>query len=168
MSENWRENFYAAQERSRRESELEREQSLARQRASREEGIERKRLRDLERGALGRAKSTSERRRIRDEIAELQAANKRRAEEERGRTEEGAIYDIKTHEEPTDNKGSSDTTIDSSSGIDEISGEQASGDSTGSNPGGTGGGGGIPDGFSEETLTICVNGSPEDRIFITK
>lgn len=166
MSEKWREDFWAAQERSRMESELERKQSIAKQRASRAEGIERKRLRDLERGALGRAKSTSERRRIKAEIAELQAANKKRADEERGKAEEGAIYDIKTHEEPTDNKGSSDTTIDSSNGIDEINGEQAAGDSTGSNPGGTGGGG-IPDGFSEETLTICVNGSPENRIFLT-
>ena len=30
------------------------------------------------------------------------------------------------------------------------------------------GGGQIPDGFSEITLTICINGIPEDKTFLTK
>lgn len=30
------------------------------------------------------------------------------------------------------------------------------------------GGGELPDGFGEEILTICVNGSPQDRVFLTR
>jgi hypothetical protein len=166
MSEDWRENFYKAQDRDRQEAATERESSLARQRISRAESKERKRLRAVERRALGGARRFSERRRIKDEIAELQAANKARSNEERGKINGGAIYDVKTHEEPTDNKAGLGNNV-ANNDIDEIHGQEAAGDSTGTLPGGEGGDGVIPDGFEEETLTICVNGQPEDRTFLT-
>jgi hypothetical protein len=156
MSADWRDNFYKAQERDRQEAEAKREASISKQRISRAEGKERRRLRSLERGALGRARTSSERRRIKEEIAELQAALKARAKEERGKAEEGAIYDVKTHEEPTDNRAGLGNKIENND-IDEIQGQEAAGDSTGSLPGGD-------DGIGVEfngSVIICINGSPK-------
>lgn len=106
----------------------------------------RQQARDFERSALRGITSTKERRRI-----------KELADEARDR----AIVDLTTEYKANPNKTDYESDIQQR-GIDQFIPPEATEKDE------TGGGGGIPDGYSEETLTICENGSPVDRIFLTK
>lgn len=122
--------------------ELEKERSLLRQRTSREVGRTRRSIRQEEREKLSQASSTKERRTIKEEAdAALEA-----------------IKDLSTDYNPTNNKTDYESDI-SQRGFDQFNPPEASQkDDVGA---------GIS-GFNEETLTICVNGQPEDRIFLTR
>lgn len=113
-------------------------ESIDRQRKSREEGKSRRAARKAEREELANAESSSERREIKERFDNIQDA-----------IEEGAIFDVDTGGLST-NQGSLKDKINDD-GIDAIEDPDEG-----------------PSGFSEETLTICVNGSTENRIFLTK
>lgn len=100
-----------------------------------------------------------------EEINKESLARQRATREARtssaGGDERGGIYDVSTdtYSQPDNNQVSINEDT-KNRGIDSIIG--------GTSVGGGGDGGDTAAGFNEETLTICVNGSPVDRIFLTK
>tara|TARA_Y100001972_G_C7483502_1_gene245542 strand:+ start:39 stop:593 length:555 start_codon:yes stop_codon:yes gene_type:complete len=150
-----------------------REISLERQRIRRRQNSQRKFIENKERQAIAQFNNTSDRREIRRQAQIIQDSIRSRADLERGRLEEGIIYNSIQHEEPTDNnQGASES---ATSGSDVISSESSPGDSTGSGPGGnapvT-----VPDQddddsteFSEQTLDIVnSDNTAGQKIFLTK
>lgn len=119
-------------------------ESLERQRETRERRDIIREEKDALKSELQGVTSTEERRSIKaDWLARGQAAEARRQ-----KTKEIA----NNKDDNTGNRPIIDNGVD---GVPRSSFEASSG------------GGGIPDGFEEETLTICVNGQPEDRTFLT-
>tara|TARA_R110001592_G_scaffold245404_1_gene506787 strand:+ start:1955 stop:2455 length:501 start_codon:yes stop_codon:yes gene_type:complete len=135
------------------EGQQDRIDSINKQRISQNEARENKLIRREERKALSQATTTQRRREVKEEADELREGSKQRAANERGKVENGAIYDLKVYEPFTDNKTGTDNQI-LSDGIDTISGEAPPGDSSGTLPGG--GGSGDLDGGSF-TLNVVKN-----------
>lgn len=119
--------------------DIENEESLARQRASRERISVRRNIRKQEKLLLSRASSTRERRKIK-EWADA--------------SYQGAVYDLDTSYQPSQNKDDYESDIQQR-GTDQFTAPEAT-----PQGGGGGSGGGIPDGYVETAVTLCQNGSP--------
>lgn len=120
--------------------DIENEESLARQRASRERSSARRNIRRQERSLLSRARSTGERRQIK-EWADT--------------SYQGAVYDLDTSYQPSQNKEDYESDIQQR-GTDQFTAPE----STPQVPTVTGdSGGGIPSGYVETSVTLCQNGT---------
>jgi len=120
--------------------------SLDRQKATRERRAEEKRVKDLRKEALNQVRSQSVT--STKDIRKVKAADEGELLSMLGRqSQEGNIYDVETgNYDPTFNKEGTDETI-LNDGIDQLGADDDSGDS--------------------RTVTICVNGSPEEVKFLT-
>ena len=112
--------------------------SIARQRITRTEKSRLRYVRNLERQALAASASTASNRKIKSDADDMRAVITARAEQERGRLEEGIIYDSMQYDQPTNNRQGTDALASSSesSGVDSINGESAPGNSQGGAAGG--------------------------------
>jgi len=120
--------------------------SLDRQKATRGSRDEEKRVKDLREEALNQVRSQSVT--STKDIRKVKAADEGELLSMLGRqSQEGNIYDVETgNYDPTSNKEGTDEII-SNDGIDQL--------------------GADGDGSSSRTVTICVNGSPEEVTFLT-
>ena len=120
--------------------------SLDRQEATRGRRDEGKRVKDLRKEALNQVRSQSVT--STKDIRKVKAADEGELLSMLGRqSQEGGIYDVETgNYDPTFNKEGTDETI-LNDGIDQLGADDDSGDS--------------------RTVTICVNGSPEEVKFLT-
>jgi len=122
------------------------EESLARQRATRESRAQEKEIKKQRREALNQATSTKERREIKKAAEEATLAT--RGPSSSGGSDKGGIYDISTnnYSQPQRNQSGQDSSIEDA-GIDTL-----------------GGGGAFSDGGSSVefngSVLICINGSP--------
>ena len=123
--------------------------SLDRQEATRGSRDEGKRVKDLRKEALNQVRSQSVT--STKDIRKVKAAEEGELLSMLGRqSQEGGIYDVETgNYDPTSNKEGTDETI-SNDGIDQFGVDDDDGGSSGS-----------------RTLTICVNGEPEEVTFLT-
>jgi hypothetical protein len=120
--------------------DIENEESLARQGASRERSSARRNIRRQERSLLSRARSTRERRQIK-EWADT--------------SYQGAVYDLDISYQPSQNKEDYESDIQQR-GTDQFTAPE----STPQVPTVTGdSGGGIPSGYVETSVTLCQNGT---------
>jgi hypothetical protein len=121
--------------------DIENEESLARQRASRDRISARRNIQRQERSLLSRAGSTRERRQIK-EWADT--------------SYQGAVYDLDISYQPSQNKEDYESDIQQR-GTDQFTAPE-------STPQVTrvigGGGGGLPSGYVERSVVLCENGSP--------
>jgi hypothetical protein len=125
------------------ELDAENQASLRRQRKTRSLRKEVRRLNQEKNNALQFARSTSQRRAIKEAY-------------------EGAVYDLSTDYMPSQNKDDYESDI-GQRGIDQFTPPEATPQS------GLSGGGGIPEGFTEETLDVVENdNSAGQRIFLTQ
>lgn len=122
--------------------DIENEESLARQRASRERSSARRNIRQQERSLLSRARSTGERRQIK-EWADT--------------SYQGAVYDLDISYQPSQNKEDYESDIQQR-GTDQFTAPE----STPQVPTVTvtgGSGGEIPSDYVETSVTLCQNGT---------
>lgn len=136
--------------------------SIARQRITRTEKSRLRYVRNLERQALAASASTASNRKIKSDADDMRAVITARAEQERGRLEEGIIYDSMQYDQPTNNRQGTDALASSSesSGVDSINGESAPGNSQG------GAAGGVPNDnvTTDPNITPDTPVSPEDPL----
>lgn len=125
------------------ELDIQNKASLKRQRQTREFNKARRSLKDQRNEALQGARGTKERREIKEAY-------------------EGAVHDLTTSYEPRENKTDYESDI-GQRGIDQFTApESTPQDDSGS-------GGGIPDGFEEETLDVVEDDNTAgQRVFLTK
>ena len=123
--------------------------SLDRQKATRGSRDEEKRVKDLRKEALNQVRSQSVT--STKDIRKVKAADEGELLSMLGRqSQEGNIYDVETgNYDPTSNKEGTDETI-LNDGIDQLGADDDSGSS------------------NTRTLTICVNGEPEEVTFLTE
>lgn len=122
--------------------DIENEESLARQRASRERRSARRNIRRQERLLLSRAGSTRERRQIK-EWADT--------------SYQGAVYDLDTSYQPSQNKEDYESDIQQR-GTDQFTAPESTPQVT--RVVGVSGGGDLPEGYVERSVVLCENGSP--------
>tara|TARA_R110000782_G_scaffold154912_1_gene247198 strand:+ start:13 stop:483 length:471 start_codon:yes stop_codon:yes gene_type:complete len=150
------------------EQDKKNKESLDRQRATRERRAEEKRVEDLKKQALDQTSGTKEGKEVQaTDSAEQRAADRKSRLQESNRrqraadtetygegsqlleSQEGNIYDVETGEyDPTFNKEGTDETI-SNDGIDQFGSDDDVDFST------------------SFTVTICVNGEPQQVSFLT-
>ena len=116
--------------------------SLQRQRKTRDYRDARSSLRDQERKALSGLNNTADKRKIKEAF-------------------NGAVYDLDTSYKLPSNKDDYESDI-TERGIDQFTAPEATPES------GPESGGGLPDGYVETDVIICVNGSPVSGQFLFK
>ena len=131
------------------------EESLARQRATRERRAQEKQTNDLRKEALGRVRSQSTI--STKDIREIKTSSEEELLSMLGRSSaggnaRGGIYDISTdnYSQPNRNQTNQDVSTEEA-GIDTLGG---SGPSDGD------GDSGFPEGYVETSVTICIDGTP--------
>ncbi len=134
------------------------EESLARQRATRESRAQEKEIKKQRREALNQATSTKERREIKKAAEEATLAT--RGPSSSGGSDKGGIYDISTnnYSQPQRNQSGQDSSIEDA-GIDTLGG---SGDSSSDS------GDSIPAGYEETTVNMCINGTEQAVTLLIK
>lgn len=131
--------------------------SRARQQISRRNRSELRFVRNLEKQALNTTGNSARRREIRGAADDMRAIITARTADERGKLEEGIIYDSKQYAKPTFNsEGTKDKATDDE-GIDSISSEDSPGNSQG------GAAGGVPNDNSTPTPEDTGEDPDDDR-----
>jgi len=140
------------------------EASKERQRVTRERRAKEAELKAFERQRMGFRNVMSSTKLQREVKAEVAKESERLGLSSSGGDDRGGIYDVSTdnYSQPDNNQVSINNDI-ANPGIDAIIG------STATSVGGGGDGGGIPDGFAEETLDVVNNDNTAgQRVFLTK
>jgi formylmethanofuran dehydrogenase subunit A len=129
------------------------QESLARQRATRERRSKEAELKKFEKQLMGKPSVMESTKLQREAMAKVAEESKRLGLSSAGGDERGGIYDVSTdnYSQPENNQQSlNDDTANK--GIDVIKGGTTVVDG--------GGDGGVPDGYVETSVTLCQNGSP--------
>jgi len=146
---------------SERDNRLEREQKRARERNAKKRETRREvgNIRKQERQALNDATSTEQRKEIKRAAEE--ATFKFEGFSSAGGDQKGGVYDLSTdtYNQPKRNQVNQDVSIEEA-GIDTIDGNSA-GDTTTNDSG-------LPDGYSEISVTICIDGTPTTGTILFK
>ena len=140
------------------------EASKERQRVTRERRAKEAELKAFERQRMGFRNVMSSTKLQREVKAEVAKESERLGLSSSGGDDRGGIYDVSTdnYSQPDNNQAGINNDI-ANPGIDAIIG------STATSVGGGGDGGGIPDGFAEETLDVVNNDNTAgQRVFLTK
>jgi len=125
---------------------------------------------ETEEEAIARRVASSKKRKMRSDVRDIrkqkssalrlaQSAQARRGIKKNAKS---LILDIETRYTESKNKQGADERLEND-GIDKITGTSPS-----SSSGGGGGGGGLPDGYVETDVILCVNGSPVSGQFLFK
>lgn len=110
--------------------------SRANQQITRRDRSELRFVKNLEKQALNTTGSSARRREIRGAADDMRAIITARTTDERGKLEEGIIYDSKQYSKPTFNSGGTEDKSTGNRGIDSINSEEAPGNSQGGAAGG--------------------------------